>query len=71
MRISDTPSPHKPLYGLKRDDVHIDAIPLKYDHAAFLDCFLARWPQGSAAHESYYRRIADGPNYAVAQAAGR
>jgi hypothetical protein len=70
-RISDTPSPHKPLYGLKRDDVHIDAIPLKYDHAAFLDCFLARWPQGSAAHESYYRRIADGPNYAVAQAAGR
>ena len=64
-------SPHKALYGLARDGVHIDAIPLKYDHAAFLDRFLARWPEGSPTHDSYYRRIADGPDYAVAQAAGR
>ncbi len=70
-RIAGTPSPHKPLYGLERDGVHIDAIPLKYDHRAFLDRFLTRWSQGSPAHESYYRRIADGPDYAVAQAAGR
>ena len=55
---------------MQRDGVHIDAIPLKYDHAAFLDRFLARWPEGSPAHDSYYRRIADGPDYSVAQAAG-
>jgi hypothetical protein len=70
-RIAATPSPHKPLYGLQRDGVHIDAIPLKYDHAAFLGRFLARWPQGSPAYESYYRRIVDGPDYSIVQAAGR
>ena len=37
--------------------------------AAFLDRFLARWPQGSPAHQSYYRRIAAGPDYQIAQAA--
>lgn len=70
-RIAATPSPHKPLYGLQRDGVHIDAIPLKYDHAIFLDRFLARWPEGSPAYESYYQRIVDGPNYSITQAAGR
>jgi hypothetical protein len=70
-RIATAPSPHKPLYGIKRDGVHIDAIPLKYDHAAFLDRFVARWPEGSPAHDSYYRRIVDGPDYSVAQATGR
>ncbi|HEX3858012.1 MAG TPA: hypothetical protein VHV58_00290 [Pseudolabrys sp.] len=67
-RIAGTASPHKPLYGLQRDGVHIDAIPLKYDHEAFLDRFLSRWPPGSPAHDSYYARIADGPDYSVAQA---
>jgi hypothetical protein len=70
-RIAVTPSPHKPLYGLRRDDVHIDAIPLKYDHAAFLGRFLARWPAGSPAYESYCQRIVGGPDYTIAQAAGR
>ena len=36
-RIATTPSPHRPLYGLVRDGVHIDAIPLAYDDDAFLD----------------------------------
>jgi hypothetical protein len=67
-RIASTPPPHKPLYGVRRDGVHIDAIPLKYDQMAFLDRFLARWPEGSPAHESYYRRIVDGPDYSIAQA---
>ncbi len=40
------PSPHRPLYGLERDGVHIDAIPIAYDHDAFLERFLARWPDG-------------------------
>lgn len=70
-RVAATPSPHKPLYGLQRDGVHIDTIPLKYDHAAFLERFLARWPEASPAYESYYRRIVDGPDYSIAQAATR
>ena len=70
-RIAATASPHKPLYGLQRDGVHIDAIPLKYDHAAFLDRFLARWPEGSPAYKSYHQRIVEGPKYSITQAAGR
>jgi hypothetical protein len=67
-RIATTPSPHRPLYGLARDGVHIDAIPLAYDHDRFLDRFLARWPDGSAAHASYFERISCGPGYQLAQA---
>ena len=40
------PAPHQPLYGLVRDGVHVDALALAYDHAAFLARFLARWPEG-------------------------
>jgi hypothetical protein len=67
-RIATAPSPHRALYGTARGGVHIDAIAVDYDRQAFLTRFLARWPQGSPAHASYYRRIVDGPDYAVAQA---
>jgi hypothetical protein len=69
-RIATTPSPHPPLYGLVRDGVHLDALPLHDRRDDFLDRFLARWPEGSPAHASYFRRIMDGPDYAVAAAAG-
>jgi hypothetical protein len=69
-RIATAPSPHRPLYGLRRDGVHIDALPLQYDQRAFLDRFLARWPDGSPAHASYFGRIASGPDYAIASATG-
>lgn len=69
-RIATTPSPHPPLYGLARDGVHIDALPVDYDHNAFLDRFLARWPDGSPAHASYYKRIVTGPDYSIARATG-
>lgn len=67
-RIATTPSPRRPLYGVKRDGIHIDAIPLAYDHDAFLDLFLARWPANSAAHASYFQRIMSGPAYEIGQA---
>ena len=70
-RIATSPSPHAPLYGLARDGVYIDAIAIEYDQDAFLDRFLKRWPEGSPAHASYYRRIVDGPEYTIAQAAPR
>jgi len=67
-RIGRTPAPHEALYGINRDGVYIDAIPLAYDHDQFLQQFLARWPTGSAAHASYFGRIVSGPDYQVAQA---
>ena len=70
-RISTSASPHQPLYGRMRDGVHIDALAVDYDHDAFLARFLERWPAGSPAHESYYRRIVSGPAYTIAQAAPR
>lgn len=68
-RVATTRSPHQPLYGTVQRGVHIDAIPLAYDPDAFLTRFLARWPQGSPAHASYFSRISGGPDYTLAQAA--
>jgi hypothetical protein len=68
-RIAATPSPHRPLYGIVRDGIHIDAIALPYDSEAFLRRFLARWPDGTAAHASYFERITAGPDHTVARAA--
>src|SRR5262249_12719678 len=67
-RIAVTPSPHRPLYGIERDGVHIDALALAYAADAFLARFLARWPPGSAAHAAYFQRLTVGPDHTVAQA---
>lgn len=70
-RIATTASPHPSLYGLVRDGVFIDAVAVDFDLEAFLDRFLARWPRGTPAHESYSRRIVAGPGATLAQAAPR
>jgi len=67
-RIATQPSPHLRLYGSEQDGAHIDAIPLEYDNSMFLKAFLRRWPEGSAAHQSYFGRIAAGPEHDAAQA---
>jgi hypothetical protein len=67
-RIATHPSPQAAAFGLARDGVHIDAIPIRYDQAAFVSRFLARWPEHSAAHASYFRRIVAGPDHAPARA---
>jgi len=69
-RTATTRSPHPSLYGIARDGVHIDALAVDYDHGAFVQRFLARWPDGTAAHQSYFGRIADGPDYPLARAPG-
>ncbi len=68
-RIAATPSPRRPLYGLVREGIHIDAIPLPYDNDGFLRRFLARWPKGSTAHAAYFQRITVGPDHSLARAA--
>ena len=64
-RIATRASPHPPLYGIARDGVHIDALPVHYDTDAFLRSFLARWPEGSPAHLSYLRRLMHGPDHSI------
>ncbi len=58
-----------PLYGTRIDAVRIEALPIRYDQARWHQAFLANWPDGSAAHASYYQRIMTGPAYDMARAA--
>lgn len=56
------------LHGLRAAGLHVEAIALDYDAAAWRRAFLAQWPEGSPAHLSYYSRIVDGPRYRLEQA---
>ncbi|MEQ1774633.1 MAG: hypothetical protein ABL891_12685 [Burkholderiales bacterium] len=65
-RIATTPAKHiEPLYGTDIGTVHIDSLPVHYDHARWQQEFLANWPIGSAGHLSYHQRITHGPDYTV------
>jgi hypothetical protein len=52
------------LYGKVVAGAHVDALRVDYDHARWLERFLASWPEGSPAHASYHRRIVEGPRHA-------
>jgi hypothetical protein len=66
-RISREAAPDA-LYGWGIEGVRVEALPVHFDSAAFERDFLASWPAGSPAHTSYYKRIAEGPGYAVSDA---
>lgn len=66
-RISVFPAA-RPVYGAQTDRLFIEAMPLRYDAAAWQRRFLAQWPPGSDAHLSYWERIANGPAYSLPQA---
>ena len=58
-RISTRPSAQGArIEGLETAGVHVEALPIDYDHDRWLARFLAAWPAGSPAHDSYYRRMA-------------
>lgn len=68
-RVSVRPeSPAESLYGITLGSLRFDALPICYDAAAWRRRFEGNWPAGSAAWQSYHRRIIDGPEYHVAQA---
>jgi hypothetical protein len=55
-RIATTPHPAA-LYRCQRDGLFIEALPLPYEHQAFLGDFDRQWPAGSPAALSYRSRI--------------
>lgn len=68
-RIGVTPAPAAAaLYGTIIDGVHVDALAVHYDRRQWLADFLANWPEGSAGHQSYFRRISEGPRYGLNRA---
>ena len=61
VRVAATPHPDA-LFGAERDGVHVEAVPLRYDHDAFLAWFDGLWEATSPAAVSYRSRIVDGPD---------
>jgi hypothetical protein len=56
-------SPHADaIYGAQCAKVYVEAIPLRYEQAAWERSFLAQWPAQTDAHHSYYGRIVNGPD---------
>lgn len=55
-RIATTPHPAA-LYRCQRDGLFIEALPLSYDHTAFLTDFDRQWPAHSPAALSYRSRV--------------
>lgn len=68
-RIALTPSPHPVLYGTRVGALHVDALALDYDPAAWRAEFTAQWPDGSAAALNYRDRIDHGPGWTLEEAA--
>ena len=52
-------------FGLQRAELHLDAIAIDYDDAAWRRDFLAQWPAGSDAHASYWSRISAGTDHTL------
>ncbi len=48
------------LRGEQLNGVWVEQIRVQYPQQAWLDHFLDLWPAGSAAHESYFKRISQG-----------
>jgi hypothetical protein len=68
-RIADRPCRHvSPVYGATHAGLYLDAIALNYDHQKWQARFSENWPEGTAAHQSYYSRITAGPDYRLEQA---
>lgn len=65
-RISTQPPRGEVLYGELHQGVQVHALPIRYDHDAWQAAFLDNWPEGSPAWLSYYQRIMQGPNFALA-----
>ena len=73
-RIALTPAPaclpvlHERTFQLDGEHLHVAAVALEYDHPAWLEQFMADWPEASSARASYLHRIENGPAYTQAQA---
>lgn len=70
-RISCDPTrPRESLYGISVGGARFDAIPVRFDQAAWMDRFLANWQPGTPAYEAYLQRLVRGPDYALEDAMG-
>jgi len=66
-RIATTPAAES-LFGARVDGLYVDAVPVRYDHDAYITWFDALWPHRSPAEVSYRARIVDGPADRISEA---
>lgn len=58
-RIGLRPSKHEARTSLQLDgDVWVEQLLIDYSQSDWIELFLSNWPEGSAAHTSYFKRIA-------------
>lgn len=63
-RISAIRSPHPVLQELRIAGAYVALLPVRYDADRWRTEFLAQWPPGSPAWQSYFERITRGPAFA-------
>jgi hypothetical protein len=61
--------PADSLYGATIGALRSDALPIRFDHAAWSAGFRAQWPPGSTGHRAYFGRITSGTRLRLEQAA--
>ncbi|MCE2746473.1 MAG: hypothetical protein LW710_11295 [Burkholderiales bacterium] len=61
-RISATPLSNSSLVfqSTQLNGVWVEQVRVKIDQAAWQQHFLSQWPEGTAAHTSYFKRISEG-----------
>lgn len=67
VRIARTPV-SEALFGTCQDGLYVQAVPVRYDHDAYLAWFDGLWDDVSPAAVSYRARIVEGPDDRVADA---
>lgn len=67
VRIARTPA-REALFGTCQDGLYVQAVPVRYDHDAYLAWFDGLWDDVSPAAVSYRARIVEGPDDRVADA---
>lgn len=67
-RIALTPSPHPVLQEVRAADAYVALLPVQFDADRWRSEFLAQWPPGSPAWQSYFDRITRGPAFEVGTA---
>lgn len=58
-----------PAYRASLQGVDVAAVPIQFEQSRWRSGFLDDWPEGSAAHQSYWNRMVFGPNHSPDQAA--
>ena len=48
------------LQATQIDGLWIEQVRVQFDQAKWQQHFLSEWPEGSAAHTSYFKRISQG-----------